>query len=64
MNEYTFEIVKTIDGGEVIKRTDSEGNEAWIPCDPTNSDYAAYVVWAVAEGILEAPVVSDPSVEL
>ena len=46
--KYTYEIVevgksKTQAGVQVIKRTDSEGNEAWIPMDPANSDYQTYL---------------------
>ena len=40
--KYTYEIIQTFDV-EVIKRTDSEGNEAWVPQDPANSDYQAYL---------------------
>jgi hypothetical protein len=40
--EYTYEIKKTFEG-EVIKRTDLEGNEAWIPLDKANRDYQAYL---------------------
>jgi hypothetical protein len=29
--------------GEIIKRIDSEGNEAWIPIDSANSDYQEYL---------------------
>jgi len=58
--EYLYEAITTESGAEVIKRTDADGNEAWIPTDPSNSDYAAYCVWAVAEGIMEAPVVVEP----
>ncbi len=28
-----------------------------VPNDPANSDYAAYCAWAIAEGIMEAPVI-------
>lgn len=35
---YTYEVVENM-----IKRTDADGNEAWIPTDPANSDYAAYL---------------------
>lgn len=42
MNEYIYEVVTT-SYGEVIKRTDAEGNEAWIPSDSGNSDYQAYL---------------------
>jgi hypothetical protein len=40
--EYTYELVENF-GNTVIKRTDTEGNEAWIPTDPANSDYAEYL---------------------
>jgi hypothetical protein len=46
--EYTYEVKQTFEG-EVIKRTDSEGNEAWIPLDPANSDYQAYLAQLEAE---------------
>lgn len=40
--EYTYEVIANLIG-EVIKRTDIDGNEAWIPKDPANSDYQAYL---------------------
>jgi hypothetical protein len=40
--EYSYETIETY-MGEVIKRTDRDGNEAWIPLDPANSDYAHYL---------------------
>ncbi len=51
MNEYTYEVLET----GTIKRTDSDGVVWFIPADPANSDYATYCVWAIAEGIMEAP---------
>jgi len=44
--EYTYEvIVREYETGTntVIKRTDEEGNEAWVPLDPANSDYQRYL---------------------
>lgn len=41
-NTFTYELITTI-AGEVVKRTHADGNEAWIPTDPANSDYAAYL---------------------
>jgi hypothetical protein len=41
--EYTYEIVTTESGTEVIKRTDADGTIAWIPTDPANSDYQRYL---------------------
>lgn len=42
MNEFIYEAIK-INEISVIKRTDKNGNEAWIPIEPANSDYAAYL---------------------
>lgn len=61
MTEYIYETGLGLNG-DIIKRTDSEGNEAYIPTDPANSDYAAYCVWAIAEGLMEAPEVVEPAV--
>ena len=41
-------------GITIIKRTDSEGNEAWIPTDPANSDYAEYLASLETPATLEA----------
>jgi hypothetical protein len=38
----TYEIV-TDEFGSVIKATDADGNIRWIPTDPANSDYQAYL---------------------
>ena len=46
--QYTYKIIET-SSGQVIKRTDSEGNEAWIPTDPANSDYQEYLAQLEAE---------------
>lgn len=35
--------------GDIIKRTDVDGNEAFVPSDPSNSDYAAYLLWLEAQ---------------
>lgn len=43
MNEYAYEQVQTITESTIIKRTDADGNETWIPTDPANSDYQAYL---------------------
>lgn len=43
MNEYIYEVITSETGATTIKRTDAEGKEAWIPTDPANSDYAAYL---------------------
>jgi hypothetical protein len=48
-NKYTYKEIEHDSGYKVIKRTDSEGNEAWIPKDPANSDYAEYLETLEAE---------------
>ena len=45
MNEFIYEEVTSKIGGVNIKRTDSDGNEAWIPTAAENSDYIAYLAW-------------------
>ena len=41
--KYTYEKVTNDFGVELIKRTDENGLVAWIPLDPANSDYQAYL---------------------
>jgi hypothetical protein len=40
--KYTYEEI-TSDFGTSIKRTDENGVESWIPTDPANADYQAYL---------------------
>jgi hypothetical protein len=37
-----YEIINN-DFGTMIKRTDNDGKIWWIPTDPANSDYQAYL---------------------
>jgi hypothetical protein len=39
---FTYEVITNLTS-QIIKRTDPEGNEVWIPTDPANSDYAQYL---------------------
>jgi len=48
MNDYTYELNFGLNG-DIIKRTDADGNEAWIPADLANSDYRAYLASLEAE---------------
>lgn len=32
-------------GSSFIVFTDEKGNESWIPCDESNSDYQRYLRW-------------------
>ena len=63
--EYTYEVIKS-EEGSVVKRTDPEGKEAWIPTDPANSDYAEYLASlqatppkATKKTVVEEPVASE-----
>jgi hypothetical protein len=47
--KYTYEIINNDNARPVIKRVDEDGNEAWIPTNPANSDYAAYLATLVTE---------------
>jgi hypothetical protein len=42
METYTYELIIN-ELGEVVKRTDENGVVAWIPTDPANADYQAYL---------------------
>lgn len=61
MAKLTYETITSESGFESIKRT-ADGIVSYIPADPTNSDYQAYCLWAIAEGLMEAPVVVEPEV--
>jgi hypothetical protein len=39
----TYEVIENSLGGENIKRTNEDGSITWIPTDPANSDYQAYL---------------------
>jgi hypothetical protein len=41
----TYEPIENSYGETVIKRTDENGEIAWIPCDEANSDYQRYLRW-------------------
>ena len=43
MENYTYELIEAEEGISTIKRTDENGLIAWIPLDPANSDYQAYL---------------------
>ena len=43
MNQFTYEVIANELGGEIIKRTDKNNLVAWIPIEPANSDYQAYL---------------------
>jgi hypothetical protein len=35
--------VSALDNSELIKRINEDGSESWIPKDPANFDYQAYL---------------------
>jgi hypothetical protein len=39
---FTYQVVTAFDS-VIIKRTDQDGNDVWIPTDLANSDYAEYL---------------------
>ena len=43
MTKPIYEEVVTQLGNAIIKRTDTDGKVWWIPTDPANSDYQAYL---------------------
>jgi hypothetical protein len=44
MNNFIYEIYPTLNGSNYIKKTDENGSEWFIPPDPANSDYQAYLL--------------------
>ena len=38
-----YEIIEIENSGSVLKKTDLSGQDWFIPIDPTNSDYQAYL---------------------
>ena len=43
MTKLTYEEITTELGNTVIKRTNENGSETWIPTDLANSDYQRYL---------------------
>ena len=58
MTKPTYEEVTNDYGVTVIKRTDEDGGVAWIPADPANSDYQAYLDRDKPKAALSTPIVS------
>ena len=48
--KYTYKVIaNAIYGTTTIERTDELGNVAWVPTDPNNSDYQAYLATLASE---------------
>ena len=39
----TYEIIESFDGIKTVQRTNDDGSLTFIPIDPANSDYQAYL---------------------
>ena len=46
----------------VVKRTDEDGKESWIPSDPANSDYQAYLAANSGSSVPNDPLATADSV--
>ena len=55
MTKSIYEEITTELGNVVIKRTDADGSVWWIPTDPCNSDYQAYLNPDKVEHLTEIP---------
>jgi hypothetical protein len=42
---FVYEEITSGLGNNAIKRVGVDGLETWIPTDPANSDYQAYLKW-------------------
>jgi hypothetical protein len=49
--------VSALDNSEIIKRTNEDGSESWIPKDPANSDYQEYL--KSLEAAQSTPIVTE-----
>ena len=58
MTKIIYEEITTDLGGIVIKRTNADGSETWIPTDPANSDYQAYLDRDKPKAALSTPMVT------
>ena len=58
MMPFTYEVIEE-ETSSIIKRTDENGAVAWIPTDPANSDYQAYLDRDKPKAALSTPIVSS-----
>ena len=59
MTKPIYEEVTSTLGDVMIKRTDADGLVWWIPTDPANSDYQAYLDKDKPKAALSTPIVSS-----
>lgn len=55
----TYKIITNLNGADVLQKTTPDGKVWWVPIDPNNSDYQAYL--ADPTGLLE-PIMIAPTV--
>ena len=56
-----YEIVKNSLDQDIIKRTNEDGSVSWIPTDPANSDYQAYLATLAANSATPQAQICQPS---
>ena len=39
----TYKIITNLNGADVLQKTTPDGKVWWVPTDPNNSDYQAYL---------------------
>ena len=57
MTKPNYEEITNALGEVMIKRTDADGKVWWIPTDPANADYQAYLNPDKVEHLTEIPTV-------
>jgi len=53
-----YEIITAEDGVKSLKKTTEDGTVWWLPLDPANTDYQAYLKW-LAEGNTPLPAENE-----
>jgi hypothetical protein len=44
-----YEVISTSENEKIIKATDASGKIWWIPIDPENTMYQAYLAWQASQ---------------
>ena len=57
--EIIYEVMTQECGQDVVKATHADGKVFWIPADPANSDYQAYLDKDKPKAALSTPIVSS-----
>ena len=59
MTTPIYEIYQNSFGNDMLKRTDADGKVWFIPIDPANSDYRAYLDRDKPKAALSTPIVNE-----